>query len=111
MPDPFTTALAAQFASPMAVAAVYIPANDAPIPLRVIRSQASADAVPGFGGGRIIHDSDTIDVQLSDVAEPALGDLVTIVTKAGTKTYKVNEDPMLDTEGLSWRFAIIVVPD
>jgi len=109
MVDPFATALAAQFASSMAVAAIYTPVNGDPVAVRVIRSQGSSDAIPSFGGGQIIHDRDTIEVRLVDVAQPAEGDLIEIAHATGALRFTANEEPMLDTEGMTWRFGIIPV--
>ena len=102
MTDPFVTALAAQFASPMAVAAAYTPAGGAPLAIRVIRSRPTLE-MRGFGGSQVVHDIDTIELQASDVAQPARGDTLTI----GTGSFRVDEDPVLDVEGLTWRCGIV----
>lgn len=97
MSDPFAVALAALFSAPGSLEAQYQSvATGVSIPIRVIRSQASREKA--VGGGRYITDTNIIEIQRSDVAQPHKGDLLTI----GVETLKINAGAELDIEGLTW---------
>ncbi|WCT73933.1 hypothetical protein PQ455_01485 [Sphingomonas naphthae] len=96
MTDPFATAAAALFASPLAVAAVFTPAGGAPVAIRVIRDQS--DEVIG----NIVLAGNGLQVLRASVANPQRGDGITI---AGVD-YVIQGDPTLDVEGVAWNCAL-----
>lgn len=96
MADPFAAGLGTLFAGPGAVAAVYDDGEGAK-PIRVIHEKP--DVVAGFAGrDDTILASNVFRIQAVDVAEPAIGDLVTV--EAGT--FSLSSDPQLDTQGRRW---------
>ncbi|MBB4154174.1 hypothetical protein GGQ80_002084 [Sphingomonas jinjuensis] len=92
-------ALDAIFNGPGSEAAEYRPANGDPVKpgVRVIRSRP--DQAIGFGQGQVIADTNTIDVRMSDVPEPAVDDIFAL----GERLFRVNADPLSDVEELTWQ--------
>jgi hypothetical protein len=100
--DPFAAALGALFSAPGSVAAIYTPVAGAPLPLRLIWEQGSVDA--GARGERRVADTNHFDVRRIDVALPARGDMVVLTdpVMGSAVTLRVNGDPILDVEGMTW---------
>jgi hypothetical protein len=110
MSDPFAAALATLHASVLGMDAIYTPSGGEPKPIRVIRSQGSEY------GEMTIMDRDQVSIQRVDVALPQSGaalQLLGSVAVAGIlytdPVLRINGDPMLDVEGLSWACAIVLV--
>lgn len=68
----------------------------ASFPVRVIPKQP--DTVVGFGDGQLHVSTTLLDVRSFDVAEPAVGDRITV----GGDTYIVQSQPKADRERLVW---------
>lgn len=102
MADPFTAALAAMFSSPMSGAATYTPPGGAPIAIRVIRSQPSADL--GDGRNRVIADTNIFLIRRSEVPKPANGALIVI----DGATFRLQGAAELDVEGMTWDCPAVV---
>ena len=103
MSDPFARALAALHQSAVSVPATYTPKAGQAFPIRVIWSQGS-QAATGQGSSRVA-DTNTFDVQRTDVLMPKRGDRISDVVDPATGallTFVVNGAPILDTEGVSW---------
>lgn len=66
------------------------------VPVRVIRK--SPDKIIGFGDSRAILPAVLIDVRLSEIAMPALGDSVEI----DSKVFDIIAEPTADTLQLVW---------
>lgn len=102
MRDPFVVALDALYGSSMATTADYTPVAGPPRSVRVIRSQPTVDTGFGSGGG-MLQDTNVIEVRRSEIAQPATGDRFFL--DAGT--FRLDGAPMLDVEGLQWRFGVV----
>lgn len=89
-------ALADLHASDMATAAVYTPAGGDPIEIRVVLSVPSREF--SLNEGRLMLGTHELQVRRIDVAQPAIGDAVTI----NGEDLRINSEPMLDVEGVSW---------
>ena len=97
MADPFATGLATLRASAGTVAGRYIPpAGPAIEDIRVVHSQPSE--IGEDGETRIVMDAHIFVIFRSDVDTPAHHGIVSI--EAGD--FRLNGDPLLDNEGLSW---------
>jgi hypothetical protein len=66
------------------------------IGVRVIRK--SSDKIVGFGDSRAVMPSVLIDVRVSEIAMPAIGDTVEI----GTATFEIIAEPVADSLNLVW---------
>jgi hypothetical protein len=106
--DPFAAALDALFYAPGSAAAVYVPDDDGPRQVRIIRSQP--DAVAAFGDGQVILATNLIEVRKSDIEFPSRsahlvigGELIDGVVTGGD-LFSIGEEPRLDVEGLTWTF-------
>ncbi len=97
MSDPFAMALAVLHGAAGSVAADYTPAGEAVRSIRVIRSQASREA-PIRGGGRVIMDTNVVEIRKSDVLQPLRGDLLVI----GAERFTLSAGAELDVEGITW---------
>jgi hypothetical protein len=85
------------FADPnLGRAAVYAPADSAPIPIRIIARRA--DELTGFGDARLWSETTRVDVRVGEVPGPRPGDRVEI---AG-ETFVVQGEPLRDRERLVW---------
>ena len=104
MNDPFATALAVLHSAAGSVAAIYTPKGGEPLPnpIRVIWAQGS-QATGGRNGDRIA-DTNSFDVQRSDVAQPSKGDTLQVADAqtAQMLTFRINGAAILDVEGMSW---------
>jgi hypothetical protein len=66
------------------------------VEVRVIRK--SPDKIVGFGDSRAVMPSILIDVRVSEIAMPAIGDTVEI----GTATFEIIAEPVSDSLNLIW---------
>ena len=81
----------------MAVAAVWISGTTSEeLPIRVIRR--APDRITDFGAARIISDTTTVDVQVSELADPQSGDLIIL----GIDSFVIQGEPTRDSERLIW---------
>ena len=81
----------------MAVAAVWISGSTSEErPIRVIRR--APDQITDFGAARILSDTTTIDVRVSELPDPSPGDLIIL----GTESYVIQGEPVRDRERLVW---------
>jgi len=94
----FATAMERIFANvDMAVAAVWISGGTSEErPIRVIHR--APDQITEFGATRILSDTTTVDVRVSELPEPRPGDLIIL----GTDSYVIQGEPVRDTERLTW---------
>jgi len=94
----FATAMERIFAhADMAVAAVWISGTTSEErPVRVIRR--APDRITDFGAARILSDTTTVDVRVSDLADPRPGDLIIL----GTDSFVIQGEPARDSERLIW---------
>lgn len=100
--NPFGTAINAIFANPhMSVAAEYrVSGADPAIPVRVIK--VSPSVVNDWNRASFVQASHVFDLRVSEVAEPAVGDTITI----DGVLYSVREEPLLDSQGLCWKLGM-----
>ena len=109
MPDPFAMALAALHASPLAIDALYDP-DGAALPIRVIRSQATADG--RLGDARLLLSGDVISIMRRDVLDPEEGTQILLYVPDPVSgdpvpaLFELVGDPSLDAEGISWECQI-----
>ena len=81
----------------MAVAAVWISATTSEErPIRVIRR--APDRITDFGSARILSDTTTVDVRVSELADPRPGDLIVL----GADSFVIQGEPVRDPERLIW---------
>lgn len=101
--NPFAGALDRLFTHPaLAVPAVWISATTSEErPIRVIRK--APDQVTSFGAARLLSDTMSLDVRLSDLPEPRPGDLIVI----GAESFLIEGEPIRDRERLLWTLAVI----
>jgi hypothetical protein len=94
----FAAAIDALFADPnLAVDALYrADGADPSIPVRVIVRRP--DGVGDFGETRIATETMTLDIRVSEIAQPAEGDTVDV----DGVTYVVQGEPLRDRERLIW---------
>lgn len=99
----FSAAMGVIFADAnMAVEAVWREQNIGPdVPCRVIRR--APDEVTQFGQGRFRSETVMVDVQVSAIGVPRAGDALFI----GTEWFKVQGDPLRDTERLVWTLDLV----
>jgi len=94
----FATAMDRIFSNAdVAVAAVWISGTTSQeLPIRVIRR--APDRITDFGSARILSDTTTLDVRVSELADPKPGDLIIL----GTESFVVQGEPARDAERLIW---------
>jgi hypothetical protein len=94
----FADMVAALFADPvLSKPAIYQPQGSAEtLLIRVMTKQP--DVLTGFGDGQIHTATSLFDVQAKDVAQPAVGDQLTV----GDIAYVVQSEPVADRERLIW---------
>jgi len=81
----------------MAVAAVWISGTTSEErPIRVIRR--APDRITDFGAARILSDTTTVDVRVSELADPRPGDLIVL----GADSFVIQGEPVRDPERLIW---------
>jgi hypothetical protein len=92
----FAGAVDATFAA-FGIDAVYTPAGDESVSVRVIARRP--DAIVGFGDTRIHAETATVEVRASEVANPRPGDQLTL----GSVTFVVQGEPeRRDPDRLVW---------
>lgn len=110
MTDPFAAALTPLFNGPGAVAADYTAAGGEPVRIRVIRDQRTDEA--GFNGDTVLMDANLVQIQRSDIAQPAAGDRLAILhlnpdgSIASQEDFTIQGGARLDVEGLTWNCAL-----
>ena len=94
----FAAATDVLFADPhLARDAVYRPAGDGDgIPIRVMLRRP--DRIESFGETRIASSTTLLDVRVSEVAEPVVGDTLAL----DGRTVVVQGTPLRDAKGLVW---------
>jgi hypothetical protein len=92
----FAGAVDARFAA-FGIDAVYTPAADDPVPVRLIVRRP--DTIVDFGNTRIQAETATFEVRASEVASPRPGDQLTV----GAETFVVQGEPeRRDPDRLVW---------
>ena len=99
----FATAMDRIFANTdMAVAAVWISGSTSEErPIRVIR--CAPDRITDFGAARILSDTTTVDVRVSELADPRPGDLIIL----GADSFVIQGEPVKDSERLIWTAELV----
>ena len=93
----FASMIVALFADPvLSKTAVYQSVTGSALTLRVMAKQP--DALTGFGEARIHTETALFDVQTADVAQPTIGDRLTI----DGISYIVQSEPTADRDRLIW---------
>jgi hypothetical protein len=94
----FATAMDRIFShADMAVVAVWISGTTSEErPIRVIRR--APDRITDFGAARIVSDTTTVDVRVSELTDPRPGDLIIL----GTDSFAIQGEPVRDAERLIW---------
>jgi len=64
--------------------------------IRVIRR--APDEISSFGAARILSDTTTVDVRVSELADPRPDDLILF----GTESFVIQGEPVRDRERLVW---------
>jgi len=109
MVDPFAMALDALFIGPGSLAAIYTAQDAEPLPIRVIRSQASEDLT--IGGQPLPTATNIVLIRRADVAAPEAGDVVQIgsfaAVAASDPAFDLAGMPELDVEGLTWSLELL----
>jgi len=81
----------------MSVAAVWISGSTSEErPIRVIRR--APDQITEFGAARILSDTTTVDVRVSDLPDPQPGDLIIL----GSDSFVIQGEPVRDRDRLIW---------
>ncbi|QQR69235.1 MAG: hypothetical protein IPI58_00685 [Alphaproteobacteria bacterium] len=93
----FAFMIAALFADPvLSKPAVYQPQAGSVLTLRVMAKQP--DVLTGFGDGQIHTATALFDVQTAEVAQPMVGDRLTV----DGSTFIVQSEPTADRDRLIW---------
>lgn len=106
MLDPFAAALDAQFNAPGSAAADYIVPGGPAVPIRIILSRP--DVLNRFDDRRIATQTIIISIRKSDVAAPAVHDLIQMGARSDDGTlaveaeYRLCDEPLSDVESLTW---------
>ncbi|HRM74820.1 MAG TPA: hypothetical protein PLI13_08985 [Paracoccus sp. (in: a-proteobacteria)] len=101
----FSAAMDRIFAHPdMSVSAVWIAAGTSEErPIRLI--QRAPDRITEFGSARILSETLTADIRISDLPDPRPGDLIVI----GTESFAIQGEPIRDRERLIWTVELVPV--
>ena len=99
----FSAAMDRIFAHPdMSVSAVWNAAGTSEErPIRLIRR--APDRITEFGSARILSDTLTADIRVSDLPEPRPGDLIVI----GADSFSVQGEPIRDRDRLVWTVELV----
>ncbi|MBC9248328.1 hypothetical protein H4P12_16795 [Paracoccus sp. 11-3] len=99
----FAAALDRIFAHPdMGTPAVWIAAGTSEErPIRLIRR--APDRITEFGSARILSDTLTADIRVSDLPDPRPGDLIVI----GADSYAIQGEPLRDRDRLIWTVELV----
>lgn len=94
--DPWQMAVDVIFQSPGSFDATFTPAGGASMPIRSIRSQP--DRLERYAGTQFLSEDNAFEIRVSDVTNPAIGDVIMI----GDASFAITLLPVLDVEGLTW---------
>ncbi|MBP6677473.1 MAG: hypothetical protein KA156_00135 [Paracoccus sp.] len=99
----FATAMDRIFSHPdMGISAVWIAGGTSEErPIRLIRR--APDRITEFGSARILSDTLTADIRVSDLPEPRPGDLIVI----GADSFSVQGEPIRDRDRLVWTVELV----
>ena len=86
----------------MAVAAAWISGTTSEErPIRVIRR--APDRITDFGSARILSDTTTVDIRVSELTDPRPGDLIVL----GADSFVIQGEPVRDRERLIWTAELV----
>ncbi len=99
----FSAAMNRIFGHPdMATSAVWIAAGTSEErPIRLIRR--APDRITEFGSARILSESLTADIRISEFTDPREGDLIVI----GADSFAIQGEPIRDRDRLIWTVELI----
>ena len=99
----FATAMDRIFAHPdIAISAVWIAGGTSDErPIRLIRR--TPDRITEFGSARILSETQTADIRLSDLPDPRPGDLIVI----GADSHVIQGEPIRDRDRLIWTVELV----
>ena len=100
----FSAAMDRIFGHPdMATSAVWIAAGTSEErPIRLIRR--APDRITEFGSARILSETLTADIRVSDLPDPQSGDLIVI----GADSYAIQGEPIRDRDRLIWTLDLVL---
>ena len=88
--------------SDMGITAVWIAGGTSEErPIRLIRR--APDRITEFGSARILSETLTADVRISDIPDPRPGDLIVI----GAESYAIQGEPIRDRDRLIWTLELV----
>ncbi|MDB6183096.1 head-tail joining protein [Paracoccus fistulariae] len=99
----FSAAMNRIFGHPdMSVSAVWIAADTSEErPIRLIRR--APDRITEFGSARILSETLTVDIRISELTDPREGDLIVI----GADSFAIQGEPIRDRDRLIWTVELI----
>ncbi len=99
----FATAMDRIFGHPdMGTSAIWIAADTSEErPIRLIHR--APDRITEFGSARILSDTLTADIRISDLPDPRPGDLIVI----GTDSFAIQGEPIRDRDRLIWTVELV----
>ena len=99
----FAAAMDQIFGHPdMATSAVWIAAGTSEErPIRLIRR--APDRITEFGSARILSETLTVDIRISELTDPREGDLIVI----GADSFAIQGEPIRDRDRLIWTVELI----
>ena len=99
----FAAAMDRIFGHPdMSVSAVWIASGTSEErPIRLIRR--APDRITDFGSARILSETLTADIRVSDLPDPRPGDLIVI----GAESYAIQGEPIRDRDRLIWTVELV----
>lgn len=101
----FTVAMDRIFGHPdMGISAVWIAGGRSEErPIRLIRR--APDRITEFGSARILSETITADIRVSDIPDPRPGDLIVI----GADSFAIQGEPVRDRDRLIWTVELVPV--
>ena len=99
----FSAAMDRIFGHPdISVSAVWIAGGTSEeLPIRLIRR--APDRITEFGSARILSETLTADIRISDLPDPQSGDLIVI----GADSYAIQGEPIRDRDRLIWTLDLV----
>ena len=99
----FSAAMDRIFAHPdMAISAVWIAGGTSEErPVRLIRR--APDRITEFGSARILSETLTADIRISELTDPRQGDLIVI----GAESHVIQGEPIRDRDRLIWTLDLV----
>ena len=99
----FSAAMDRIFGHPdMGISAVWIAGcTSEERPIRLIRR--APDRITEFGSARILSETLTADIRVSDLTDPRPGDLIVI----GTESFAIQGEPIRDRDRLIWTVELV----